>query len=707
MKRLSLRFKLILGAVLGLTLTLTAVILVGWMTMQKSGQEAVELAATSFEAQMVANLHDSAASVSTEVSVFINRSFDIPKTLGYKVSATASGSGSNAPPFQRSTVMQMVRDTLAANPAISAAYAHFEPDGYDWQDAFNIGPHLEHSSDEGVLELYWVRDSGELTFYPTADSSFKYDETLNANGIRESEWYLCPRDTLKPCLMEPYLYEISEGYEELLTSLVYPVVVDQEFRGVVGVDINLPVIQQRVEAYQQSLFNGQAEIHLISQAGFVIASSAFPDALGQRLNQVSPELQSTLASMQGDLLQNDVTTLVRTAVPFEAFDQRWLVVISLPTEVAFAATRELESNLLSGFQRTAMTMVTLGGGLLLLAVLALALWLRFTTQPMVTMRALVEDLSGAEGDLTRQLQVTSHAELIGIANGFNAFTAKLRQMIMDLNASAQALRQQSQSLVQASQQTAAATRSQQEEMQSVASAMTEMSATANEVADLAARTAQQAEDSNDALSDAREAFRHTVDEVRSVADEINQASTRVASVAESSQNIYGIIEVIQGIAEQTNLLALNAAIEAARAGDQGRGFAVVADEVRGLAKRTQDSTGQIHALIETLQKDVTASVRDMEASTQRVTKTVEDARQAYEQMESAAKSIAAITNNVTQVATAAEEQDKVSEEINRNITVVEDASARLASLAGDVREVSDTMSQITDALEQQLGKFKV
>lgn len=47
MKRLSLRFKLILGAVLGLTLTLASVILVGWMTMQKSGQEAVELAATS------------------------------------------------------------------------------------------------------------------------------------------------------------------------------------------------------------------------------------------------------------------------------------------------------------------------------------------------------------------------------------------------------------------------------------------------------------------------------------------------------------------------------------------------------------------------------------------------------------------------------------------------------------------------------------
>ncbi|MGZ7301736.1 hypothetical protein ACXWQI_09565, partial [Streptococcus pyogenes] len=69
---------------------------------------------------------------------------------------------------------------------------------------------------------------------------------------------------------------IEEGHVELLTSLVYPVVVDQEFRGVVGVDINLPVIQQQVKDYQQSLFDGHSDIHLISNKGLVIASSAFP-----------------------------------------------------------------------------------------------------------------------------------------------------------------------------------------------------------------------------------------------------------------------------------------------------------------------------------------------------------------------------------------------------------------------------------------------
>ncbi|MGE4405263.1 methyl-accepting chemotaxis protein [Pseudomonas sp.] len=233
----------------------------------------------------------------------------------------------------------------------------------------------------------------------------------------------------------------------------------------------------------------------------------------------------------------------------------------------------------------------------------------------------------------------------------------------------------------------------------VATAMHEMSATAQEVSRHAAEAAQAADAADHSAQQGEAVMRSTIETITHMSGEITTTAEVIRRLESDSERIGKVLEVIRGIADQTNLLALNAAIEAARAGEAGRGFAVVADEVRTLARRTAESTAEIHQIINTVQTGASDAVRAIESGQARSEQGLGQVTEAGQMLQRITEAVEAIRDMNRQIATAAEEQTAVAEDISRNITEITSIATRNQANV----ERTETASQNLHGLSAQLS----
>ncbi len=343
----------------------------------------------------------------------------------------------------------------------------------------------------------------------------------------------------------------------------------------------------------------------------------------------------------------------------------------------------------------------------------------------------------AAGDLTAEVKPKCENDVLG--NAFEKMIVNLRSLVDKVQNNANSIASASEQLATASAQTGSATdqiamvsqqvakasQVQTEGIGDVRTSLDKLSIAIDEVADgtqaqskaveqaiqivqqvsgaseLTAAHAQEASNSairaSEVAMQGSSTVQKTVEGIGKINASMRDVSEAIAQLGKHSEEIGGMIAIIDDIASQTNLLALNAAIEAARAGEQGRGFAVVADEVKKLAERTAKETKGIVSLVGSVQKGVGDSIK---ASAEGAKQADEGTRLAHEAGAALRQIMDAVSSMVSQVEQISAAAEKMSMSANEMVKVIDNVSRAVDKSSAATREMSVLKTQVGQSTDQ-------
>jgi methyl-accepting chemotaxis protein len=328
-------------------------------------------------------------------------------------------------------------------------------------------------------------------------------------------------------------------------------------------------------------------------------------------------------------------------------------------------------------------------------------------KPIRMITTIFDEISRGEGDFSRDLPTITHDELRVLAESYNRFADKMRQLIGEVRKMSVGISREATVVRTTVASTTKRANQQGEIAQSVFGASSNATDAIREVS-ASADTIAHATDTN--LQTARNALtemHQIVQEVESVSNRLAGFNETVTDLGRRSDSICTIATLIKDVADQTNLLALNAAIEAARAGEQGRGFAVVADEVRKLAERvnlaTQEITENIGGMT-LLVKSTQEENANINADIKQTRKVVEHSALEFQRM---VTDFERTSDQLTNIATSMEQLNVTNESVHNAVSQLHQLSSEVSDSMNSSGKSTEALAQATESVQELVSRFKI
>lgn len=206
---------------------------------------------------------------------------------------------------------------------------------------------------------------------------------------------------------------------------------------------------------------------------------------------------------------------------------------------------------------------------------------------------------------------------------------------------------------------------------------------------------------------ARSAVEQAVASILAIRETISETEKRIKRLGDRSQEVSGIVSLINTIAERTHILALNASMHAASAGEAGKGFAVVADEVQRLAENAREATADISSMVNNIRVETSDTVAIMNKLISEVAAGTQTAELAGKRMNDTDAATTELVKLVEIMAESAARQAEMTNRVRDRAMIIRNFTEKTGSQISQQKAYTESLKGHSATLVEQVSLFKL